>query len=687
MDTQRSSAHLFPRPFSQQRLISELAAGFMTLCLTATTFAQSYSPTAIPAIADALKPGRKIQPAQATGSQPVAEKPAATPPVVTPPAATPPVVTPPKQMATTWSNEGLFSQSTQFAFLLQPANHPRMPTSDQLMQTSVTLYQTSVPPKSLRYSGNPSASASTVKLTLAELATTTGLLTDSARVVIQKAVVATVNAAGINGVACIMDAAPTADTPNTINVVAAQVGGVRTVTSGVRNDAADPSVNDAKQGTVKDESPIHEGDLLEKEVLEDYLYSLSRFPGRTVSAGVTSEPSSSQVVLDYYVQEKNVFDIYTSVSNTGTEQTNYWQERVGILATQLTNNDDILAVEYQTASFTETQSVSGYYDARVGTMKDLRWRITGNWGNYNSSDVGLAGEDFNGSNWGVLGDLMWTFYQKGNFFLDVDGSGRFWNSQTNNELFQTTGDASFFTASATLDALAIGNTWAIQGSIGAAYTTTNASQESLDNLGRSDTSPNWTTINASVYGSIYLDPLFDSAWGSGTGMYKPLVHEIFGSFRGQYAFDYRLTPLSQYTLGGLYTVRGFAQSIDAGDSAMVGTIEYRMHLPRMFTPTTPSGNFPFINRPFRWAPDSSNGASPEWDLVLSAFFDGGTITNNNAYAFEVNTPMTSAGFGLDLSILDNLSIGVDWAGALNSVDQLDVQSGSSQFWFSASIVY
>ena len=82
MDTQRSSAHLFPRPFSQQRLISELAAGFMTLCLTATTFAQSYSPTAIPAIADALKPGRKIQPAQATGSQPVAEKPAATPPVV-----------------------------------------------------------------------------------------------------------------------------------------------------------------------------------------------------------------------------------------------------------------------------------------------------------------------------------------------------------------------------------------------------------------------------------------------------------------------------------------------------------------------------------------------------------------------------------------------------------------------------
>ena len=134
MDNQRSSDDLFPRPFSQQRLISGLALGFMTLCLTATTFAQSYSPSAIPAVPDARKPGRNIQPSQPSPTQP----PAAQPPATTPPIAQPPA-TPPVGPATTWSNEGLFSQSTQFAFELQPANHPKMPSIDQLMQTSVTL--------------------------------------------------------------------------------------------------------------------------------------------------------------------------------------------------------------------------------------------------------------------------------------------------------------------------------------------------------------------------------------------------------------------------------------------------------------------------------------------------------------------------------------------------------------------
>jgi hypothetical protein len=256
---------------------------------------------------------------------------------------------------------------------------------------------------------------------------------------------------------------------------------------------------------------------------------------------VNSEPQSAGVVLDYYVQEKKIFDVYASVSNTGTTETSKYQERIGILATQLTNNDDILAVDYQNSNFSGTQNVNGYYDARIGTLKDFRWRISGQWGQYYSSDLGLAAEDFNGSNWGVQGDLIWTFLQKGNSFFDVDFGVRGWNAQTNNELFQTSGNADFITLSGMLDALAIGETWAIQGSIGGMYTTTNADQDNLDFLGRMDTSQSYTTINGSLYGSFYLDPLLDSEWKSSSSVYKPLAHEIFGSLRGQYAFDYRLT--------------------------------------------------------------------------------------------------------------------------------------------------
>ena len=649
--------------FLMKKYLSTL---MLVACISTIAFAQSTNPPAPQLVPDARKPNRQLAPTLT----PAAQKPAPT-------TAAPAAVS---------ANENLFSKSTRFSFQMEPANHPRMPTDAELMKTKVTLYQTG---KS--FSGSPESKGAQVTLTLAQLSDAGGTLTDSARVAIQTAIVSSVNASGVSGIACLVEPAPNAASANSVKVVAAQVGGVRTVASGVRAGESGQAINSDQHSTIKSESPLKQGDVMEKEVLEDYLYSLSRFPGRTVSAAVNSEPQSAGVVLDYYVQEKKVFDVYATISNTGTTQTSKYQERIGLLATQLTNNDDILAIDYQNSNFSGTQNVNGYYDARIGTLKDFRWRISGQWGQYYSSDLGLAAEDFNGSNWGVQGDLIWTFLQKGNSFFDVDFGVRGWNAQTNNELFQTSGNADFITLSGMLDALAIGETWAIQGSIGGMYTTTNADQENLDFLGRLDTSQSYTTINGSLYGSFYLDPLLDSEWKSSSSVYKPLAHEIFGSLRGQYAFDYRLTPLSQFTMGGLYTVRGFAQSITAGDNALVGTLEYRMHLPRMFSPTVPTGTFPSATKPFRWAPDSATGGAPDWDLVLSTFFDAGTINNNNAYAFEADTPMYSTGVGLDLTILQNVAIGLDWGWALNSINNqsagVQVDSGSSQFWFTATIVY
>ena len=638
--------------------------------LVALTFAQSSyaqnSNTVLvppPVIPDARKPSRGLQPTLETND----------------PSKAPPTSVDP-------GTEEIFAPSTHFKFELQPANHEDLPTDSTLMQTSVKLYQ-----KDNVYSGSADSKGAEITLTLEELSTRTGSLTDSARVSIQNAVVANMNTKGIGGVACLIEPAANAQGTNTMKVVAAQFGGVRTIASGVRAGETGQSINDANQQRIKDESPLKEGDVMKKEVLEDYLYSLSRFPGRTVSAAVSNEPSSAQVVLDYYVQEKKVFDVYAGVSNTGTTETSKFQYRVGLLATQLTNNDDILSIDYQNSNFQDTQSVNSYYDARVGTMQDLRWRLTGQWGQYYSSDLGLAAQDFSGNNWGVQGELIWTFLQKGNSFLDVDAGVKTWGATTENTLLQTNGSATFVTLSAMFNVLSTGDTWAFQGSFGGMYTTTDASQQSLDELGRTDTSKAFSTINGSVYGSFYLDPLLDASWSNSQSLYKPLIHEIFGSVRGQYAFDYRLTPLSQYTMGGLYTVRGFAQSLTAGDNALVGTIEYRMHLPRMFTPTVPTGSFPSASKPFKWAPDSSTGAAPDWDLVFSTFFDAGTVSSNQAYEFEVNTPMYSAGVGLDLNVLTNISVGLDWAWALNSIEStsanVNVESGSSQFWFTATLVY
>lgn len=639
-----------------------LKIALLAVAMAVSAHAQTLPPQDARIVPDARRPSRDLQPA------PAPVKPVPPPPPV-------------PGKAEVLAGETAFSPSTKFTVEIQPANHPRLPCEEDLLDTPVALYH-----HGNTFSGSPSSGGVAITVTPAEMAVIGGELTDSARAAIQNAIVARINREGVGGIACLMDPAASPEGANVIKVVAVQVARVRTVGTGVRAGESGQDVDHPRHSTIKELSPIDPGDVLEREVLEDYLYSLSRFPGRTVSAVVTSEPSSAQVVLDFLVQEKNVFDVYVAVSNTGTKETNYWQERVGIFATQLTNNDDILSLEYTTTSFSGYDSFNGYYDARVGTMQDLRWRVTGQWGQYNSSQIGLASEEFNGSFWGAQGDLIWNLHQRGNLFLDLDGSIRGWNSQTSNTLFLSEGDATFITLDLTLDALALGETWAAQGSFGGSWSTTGADQEALDDLGRADTSPTWATINGSVYGSVYLDPWFDSGWGKRNELYKPLVHEIFGSIRGQYAFDYRLTPMAQYVMGGLYTVRGFPQSANAGDSAIVGTIEYRLHLPRSFSAAAPS-TFPWIDKPFRWMPDATTGAGPDWDFIVSGFFDGGSIGNSDDFAFEVDTGMLSAGVGLDLTVGTAFSIGVDWGWALNAVPQLDVDAGNMQFWLSASFVY
>ena len=109
MASQSHKFLLFPRTFSWHGLHLSLLVSVITVFIATTTFAQSYSPSSIPAVPDSRKPGSNIQPSQTSGA----------PPVVAPPKP----AADPKPQATTWSNEGLFSQSTQFAFQSSNAEH------------------------------------------------------------------------------------------------------------------------------------------------------------------------------------------------------------------------------------------------------------------------------------------------------------------------------------------------------------------------------------------------------------------------------------------------------------------------------------------------------------------------------------------------------------------------------------
>jgi hypothetical protein len=121
---------------------------------------------------------------------------------------------------------------------------------------------------------------------------------------------------------------------------------------------------------------------------------------------------------------------------------------------------------------------------------------------------------------------------------------------------------------------------------------------------------------------MFLEPLFTG----GLNQAKTLAHEVSVSFRGQQVIgDDRVIPQAEQTVGGLYTVRGYAESTSVGDNGQVWSAEYRFHVPQVFEPQPTAGEL--VGQPFRWAPQAERGRA-DWDVVLKTFIDYGRVTNN-----------------------------------------------------------
>src|SRR5690606_29985918 len=97
---------------------------------------------------------------------------------------------------------------------------------------------------------------------------------------------------------------------------------------------------------IRENSPLQPGvqspagDLLRRDLLDDYLYRLNRHPGRRVDAAIAAGETPGEVVLDYIVTENRPWTVYFQLSNTGTEQTDEWRQRVGFIHNQLLSRDD-----------------------------------------------------------------------------------------------------------------------------------------------------------------------------------------------------------------------------------------------------------------------------------------------------------------------------------------------------------
>lgn len=492
------------------------------------------------------------------------------------------------------------------------------------------------------------------------------------------------------------DLRPAGDEDLSLIVRTGIVTELRTIASGSRV-SPEARINNPKHRRIARGSPLQpatgdraSGDLLRKEPLDNYVFRLNRHPGRRVDVAIASAGGDDGVVLDYLIRENRPLSLYAQISNTGTEQTSEIRERFGLSQTQLLGIDDIFTFDFVTANFEDTNAYVASYSLPLDRQNRWRLRAFGSYSEFEASDVGAADESFSGENFSGGGEISTLVYQNEDFFIDAFAGARFESVEVNNDTVMVSGSEDLFLPKAGVRASQRRDTYDLNAELAYEWTmnsVTGATAEGFQELGRLGPDRNWEVLKGEASFSFFLEPLLypNSFDDPGTPRTSTLAHEVLLRTRGQYAFDNRLVPTEQAVIGGLYSVRGYPESIIAGDSFITATAEYRFHLPRSFAIQPEPGEL--FGRPFRRAPQQVYGR-PDWDLIFRAFVDAGYVVSSKAEAFENNEALIGAGVGVELSIRRNLQLRVDWAAVLNELPNTpDAETGDSRLHFIATILY
>jgi hemolysin activation/secretion protein len=473
-------------------------------------------------------------------------------------------------------------------------------------------------------------------------------------------------------------------------VLAGRVRGVTSLGQGERwdNTAEVERVDNPVHRRIREGSPLQPadpGDLIRIDELEEYTARLNRHPGRRVEAQLSPGRDPGTTYVDYQVLELKPWFAFVQGSNTGTEQTTKWRERFGFLHNQLTGRDDILRLDYVTGNFDEVNVVVGSYEAPLFSLDRVRWGVNGSWSEFDSSEVGVSSfiNRFTGSQWHVGAQVAYNFFQYRELFLDVVLGARWQEVKVHNQFFDVKGDSPFFLPQLGLRLERKTLKSSLFGSLGIemnlADLANTAKGVELAVLGRLDPDRDFEILHFDLSYSFFLEPLiYGDDWDDpATPRSSTLAHEILLRTEGQFSFDNRLIPEYQTIAGGLYTVRGYPQSITAGDDVYIGHVEYMLHIPQLFGQRAPV-DIPMLGT-FRYASPQVY-VSPDWDLIFRVFFDAAQVRKNDRTAFEANETLRGVGAGLELRIKRNLSLRFDWGHALDGVRGGLVEKGNNEYY-------
>lgn len=488
----------------------------------------------------------------------------------------------------------------------------------------------------------------------------------------------------------------------TLEVWVSEVKEVRTIAKGARIRSDNP-INHPRHEWISQRSPVdveaEEGAVILRPSLEEFLERLNRHPGRRVDVALSSAGEPGKVVLDYLVNETRPWTVYAQVSNTGTRSTGEWRQRVGAIHYQVTGRDDILSLDYLTASFDRANAALASYQIPLIRPEYLLGRVYASYSDFDALNLNIPdAPNFTGETISYGVELRYTPLFWWSHALTLTAGFRVEDIRVENILGRNEGRADL--ASPYLRVGFSKTRRHHRSLIALGWEHNIKSNEALEltSLGRLRTTDSYNLITGELFQSFFLEPFFrgfrmpsPDKWRANT-----LVHEVAVSLRGQYVpGDDRLIPQKQLFVGGFFSVRGYEEAIIAGDSGLIGSVEYRLHLARLLTPTSllaepPERREGFWGRLNFRAPDVYG--LPDWNLLVRGFFDYASLSINDQRPDEIANSLSSVGIGFELQVRSNFNLRVDYGHALKTATNLagpieNAQKGDSRFHVLATVSF
>ena len=502
------------------------------------------------------------------------------------------------------------------------------------------------------------------------------------------------------------------DTSLNLRIWLGEVIQQRTIAKGGRIKGDDPIDHPFHRHIIRN-SPFYEysqeGEfLINKHYLDKYISRLNQNPRRRVDVSLASGGAPGKVVLDYIVSESKPWTVYLQASNTGTEATGEWRERIGGVHYQLTDNDDSLSLDYLTAEFDRAHAVLASYELPLVRPDYLKLKTFFKYSDFAAENILFpTNPDSEGQTTTFGAELAYTpFYWNQHAFSATLGivheDIEFLTSTPNANNGEVALLSPYLRLEASKQKQLHRSTFSI--SYEENLDTSDGDDNNLTLLGRFDSAIDHKIVRFDLFQSFFIEPLLSSYYEVNPDKWlaNSLIHEFVFSLSGQEALeDVRLITQKQFFGGGFFTVRGYNESAARGDSGLIGSAEYRIHLARLLRPASmlkeidADGQVPnrTVRNRFNYRAPSLYGI-PDWDFLMRGFFDWASLSlNGELSSDETEQDLRSAGVGFEFQYRSNLTIRLDYGvvlkelfSALDTVED-DGDEGDSRFHFLATFSF